>query len=175
MDGGADRNIGYMQQVIAWQPRLFAFVLSLTGNRDEGDKVLQNAKWHDQKQQAFGPVPNSAPGPCRSPTTRFSGIGRPSPRARRRFDRVLVEQLAAKMGDPAANRPRNSGSSASAWPGCRSRSGSFDPPLRRQFGAGDCQNLRRSVGSTSQTLYRIRGKLAECVKRGINAERRDET
>ena len=32
----------------------------------------------------------------------------------------------------------------------------------------------RSVGSISQTLYRVRGKLAGCVKRALNAERHDE-
>ena len=32
----------------------------------------------------------------------------------------------------------------------------------------------RTVGSISQTLYRIRGKLAECVNRAVKAEVRDE-
>ena len=32
----------------------------------------------------------------------------------------------------------------------------------------------RTVGSVSQTLYRIRGKLAECMKRALGAQRHDE-
>ena len=32
----------------------------------------------------------------------------------------------------------------------------------------------RTVGSISQTLYRIRGKLAECMKRALSAGRHDE-
>ena len=36
------------------------------------------------------------------------------------------------------------------------------------------EELGRTIGSVSQTLYRIRAKLAKCVKRALNAEHRDE-
>ncbi|MEN6450821.1 MAG: sigma factor, partial [Thermoguttaceae bacterium] len=50
----ADQTIAYMQHVIAWQPRLYAFALSLTGNPNEADDVVQNANLALlQKQEAF--------------------------------------------------------------------------------------------------------------------------
>jgi RNA polymerase sigma-70 factor, ECF subfamily len=56
MEGDANQNIEYMQQVIAWQPRLYAFALSLTGNPNEADDVLQNANVALlQKQAVFRP------------------------------------------------------------------------------------------------------------------------
>ena len=50
--------------------------------------------------------------------------------------------------------------------------------LTLRYGGSSVQAIAerwgRTVGSISQTLYRVRGKLAECVKRAKNAERRNE-
>ena len=42
MNSDSDQIARYMQQVIAWQPRLYSFILSLTGNPNEAEDVLQN-------------------------------------------------------------------------------------------------------------------------------------
>ena len=52
----SDLTIWYMQQVVGWQPRLYAFVLSLTGNPNEADDVLQNTNLVLlKKREAFRP------------------------------------------------------------------------------------------------------------------------
>ncbi len=56
MSGDSDLTIWYMQQVVGWQPRLYAFALSLTGNPNEADDVLQNMNLVLlKKREAFRP------------------------------------------------------------------------------------------------------------------------
>ena len=102
MEGDADLTIEYMQQVIAWQPRLYAFVLSLTGNPNEADDVLQNANVALlQKQKAFRPDADFGAWAMQIAYREVQRHWDSSARAKRRFDKVLLDQLAAKMGELA--------------------------------------------------------------------------
>ena len=165
MDGDNDQTIRYMQQVIAWQPRLYAFILSLTGDPNEGDDVLQNANVALlQKQKAFRPDANFGAGPCKSPTTRSNDIGTPRP-TRRRFDNALLDQLAAKMGEIGSEPGLELLFLRECMARLSARERNAYSSLRRPLGAGDRGKWDRPAGSVSQTLYRIRSKLADASKR----------
>ena len=176
MDGDTDQTIEYMQQVIAWQPRLYAFVLSLTGNPNEGDDVLQNTNVALlQKQKAFRPDADFGAWAMQIAYHEVQRHWESSARAKRRFDRVLLDQLAAKMGElqgePSAE--------LQFLRQCMAQLSEQEREmLTLRYGGVSVQAIAqrtgRSVGSISQTLYRVRGKLAECVRRTSNAERRDE-
>ena len=176
MDGDTDQTIEYMQQVIAWQPRLYAFALSLTGNSNEADDVLQNANVALlQKQAAFRLGGDFGAWAMQIAYHEVQRHWESSARAKRRFDKALLDQLAARMeelgGEPAAELQFLRKCMALLSEQEREM-------LTLRYGGSSVQAIAqrcgRTVGSISQTLYRARGKLAECVKRAINAERRDE-
>ena len=95
-----DQSIWYMQQVIAWQPRLYAFILSLTGDPNAGDDVLQNANVAIlQKQKAFRRDAKFGAWVMQIAYHEVQRHWDCDARARRRFDNRLLDQLAAKMGE----------------------------------------------------------------------------
>jgi RNA polymerase sigma-70 factor (ECF subfamily) len=176
MDGEPE-NIRYMQQVIAWQPRLYAFVLSLLGSRDEADDVLQNANLALLKKQSqyradadFGAWAMQV---AQLEVRRHWSV---AARDRRRFDDALVDQIAARA-EQLAGEPSGE---LQFLRRCMSLLSEQEREMLEQRYGGEsvgriAERCGRSVGSISQTLYRIRGKLAECVKRAINAERRNDS
>jgi len=176
MGGDSDLTIWYMQQVVGWQPRLYAFVLSLTGNPNEADDVLQNTNLVLlKKREAFRPDADFGAWAMQIARFEVQRLREFNARVRGRLDDVLVEQLAARAraagGDPGAELK-----------GLRSCMLRLSPPEREmltlRYGGSSvgaiAERWGRSAGSISQTLYRVRGKLAECVKRALNAERQDE-
>jgi len=176
MDNEADRTIWYMQQVIAWQPRLYAFVLSLTGNPNDGDDVLQNANVALlQKQKAFRRDADFGAWAMQIAYHEVQRYWDVAARARRRFDDVLIDQLAARMSE-FSGEP---GLDLQFLRRCMSiLSEQEREMLTLRYGGKSVRAIAeqwgRTVGSISQTLYRIRGKLAECMKRAMGAEVRDE-
>jgi RNA polymerase sigma-70 factor (ECF subfamily) len=165
-----------MQQVVGWQPRLYAFVLSLTGNPNEADDVLQNTNLVLlKKREAFRPDADFAAWALQIARFEVQRFRQSSARVRGRFDDVLVEQLTARAGafggDLAAE--------LRVLRSCMLRlSSSEREMLTLRYGGSSvgaiAERWGRSAGSISQTLYRVRGKLAECVKRALNAERHNE-
>ena len=176
MSGDSDLTIWYMQQVVGWQPRLYAFALSLTGSPNEADDVLQNTNLVLlKKREAFRPDAHFGAWALQIARLEVQRLRQSSARLRGRFDDVLVDQLAARAtasaGDP--------GGELKVLRSCMSRlSDSEREMLALRYGGSSvgaiAERWGRSVGSISQTLYRVRGKLAECVKRGLNAERYNE-
>lgn len=177
MNGDNDQNIWYMQQVIAWQPRLYAFILSLTGDRNESDDVLQNANVALlQKQTAYRPDAQFGAWAMQIAYYEVRRHWSASEKARQHFDSQLLDQLAARMGqlagEPAAELV--------FLRECMARLSAQEREiLARRYGGDSVQVIAercgRPAGSISQTLYRIRSKLAECVKRALQAERRDDS
>jgi RNA polymerase sigma-70 factor, ECF subfamily len=176
MSNDSELTIWYMQQVVGWQPRLYAFVLSLTGNSNEADDILQNTNLVLlKKREAFRAEADFGAWAlqiARFEVQRFREI---NARVRTRFDDVLVEQLAARVrascSDPAAELK------ILRW--CMLRLSPSDREmLTLRYGgnslAAIAERWGRSVGSISQTLYRLRARLAECVRRALNADRHDE-
>lgn len=165
-----------MQQVIAWQPRLYAFILSLTGNPNEADDVLQNTNLSLlQKQTAYRPDANFVAWAMQIAYFEVQRHRDSNARAKRRIDDTLLDQLAARaqesVGEPTAE--------LRTLRECMLR---LSPPEREmltlRYGGKSVQaiaeRLGRTAGSISQTLYRVRGRLAQCVKRVLRAEHRDE-
>jgi RNA polymerase sigma-70 factor, ECF subfamily len=175
MSSDTDHNTQYVQQIIGWQPRLYAFVLSLTGNTDEADDVLQNTNVVLlQKQAAFRSDANFGAWAMQIAYLEVKRHRQGNARAKRRFDDVLLEHLAAGAST-IADEP---GNDLQALRECMRRLS----PLEREmlafrYGGNPlrviAEKLGRSVGSVSQTLYRIRGKLDECIQTALNSERRD--
>ena len=92
MEGDADRNIEYMQQVIAWQPRLRAFACLLLGNPNEADDVLQNANVALlQKQAAFRLGSDFGAWAMQIAYHEVQRHWESSARAERRFDKTLLD------------------------------------------------------------------------------------
>jgi RNA polymerase sigma-70 factor (ECF subfamily) len=176
MAGDSDLTIWYMQQVVGWQPRLYAFALSLTGNPNEADDVLQNTNLVLlKKREAFRPDADFGAWALQIARFEVQRLRQSSARVRGRFDDALVEQLAAR----AAAACSDPGVELKVLRACMSRlSSSEREMLTLRYGGSSvgaiAERWGRSVGSISQTLYRVRGKLAECVKRALNAERYDE-
>jgi RNA polymerase sigma-70 factor, ECF subfamily len=177
MDPETDQVIWYMQQVIAWQPRLYAFILSLTGNPNDGDDVLQEANVAlMQKQKAFRSDADFGAWAMQIAYHEVQRYWDCRARAnKRRFDSVLLDQLAVKMGQ-VKGEPNLE---LQFLRQCMARlSAQEREMLTLRYGGNSVRAIAerwgRTVGSVSQTLYRIRAKLAECVKRALNAERRDE-
>jgi RNA polymerase sigma-70 factor, ECF subfamily len=171
-----DQHIWYMQQVIAWQPRLYAFVLSLTGNPNEADDVLQNANMALlQKEGAFRPGADFS---AWAMQIAFYEVQRQRDRLgreRRRFDDALLDRLAAKW-EPFESEP---GVELQLLRRCMSLLSEHEREMLVLRYDGDtvraiAERCGRPAGSISQTLYRIRMKLAECIKRALRAESRDE-
>jgi RNA polymerase sigma-70 factor, ECF subfamily len=176
MAGDSDLTIWYMQQVVGWQPRLYAFALSLTGSPNEADDVLQNTNLVLlKKREAYSADADFGAWALQIARFEVQRLRLASARVRGRFDDVLVEQLAARAG-ASADDP---GAELKVLRWCMLRlSSSEREMLTLRYGGTSVGAIAarwgRSVGSISQTLYRVRGKLAECIKRGLNAERRDE-
>jgi RNA polymerase sigma-70 factor, ECF subfamily len=175
MGGDSDLTIRYMQQVVGWQPRLYAFVLSLTGNPHEADDVLQNTNLVLlRKRDAFRADADFGAWALQIARFEVQRFRERSARVRGRFDDVLVEQLAARAGASGSDP----GAELNVLRACMSR---LSPPEREmltlRYGGSSvgaiAERWGRSVGSISQTLYRVRGKLAECIKHAMNAERHD--
>lgn len=177
MDEIGDQTIQYMQQVIAWQPRLYAFALSLTGNPDSADDVLQNTNVAIlQKQDSFRSDADFGAWAMQIAYYEVMRFRDSSAKSKRRFDDVLLDQLAAKM----AHRGGEPGMDLQFLRRCMSiLSEQEREMLKLRYGGKSvgaiAEQWGRTVGSISQTLYRIRGKLAGCVKRALNSEVRDES
>lgn len=169
-------TVRYMQQVIAWQTRLYAFILSLTGNPNEADDVLQNTNLALlQKQSDYRPDANFLAWAMQMAYLEVQRHRDSNARAKRRIDDALLDQLAAKaqesIGEPTAE--------LRTLRDCMLRlSPSEREMLTLRYGGKSilaiAESWGRTVGSISQTLYRVRGKLAECMKRALRAEHRDE-
>ena len=176
MSSDGDQTIWYMQQVVAWQPRLYAFALSLVGNTNEADDVLQNANLALlQKKDSF--TPNSKFGAWAMQIV-FYEVQRlrdSNSKARKRFDKVLLDQLASKSCDFDCEP----GLELKLLRQCMEL---LSPMEREMLGlryAGSplqmiAEKWNRTAASVSQTLYRVRLRLAECVRRALKAERRDD-
>jgi RNA polymerase sigma-70 factor, ECF subfamily len=176
MNTDSDRIARYMQQVIAWQPRLYSFILSLTGNPNEAEDLLQNTNLVlIEQRESFRGDADFAAWARKIAYHQVLHHRASDARARRRFDDVLLDQLAARLStsdvEPAAELRALHDCTMQLSPNEREL-------LSRRYAGGSvramAEEFGRTVGSFSQTLYRIRAKLAKCVKRALNSEHRDE-
>ena len=165
-------DFSYVQQIIDWQPRLYGFVLSLIGNRSEADDVLQDVNvvlLH--KQESFQVWADFGSWALRIAFLEVRGFRKRNSRACNRFSEATIEALAARVQDD----PGGWGPYRGALRQCLE----LVPAQQRQllelrYGGnsveGMAEQMGRSIGSISQTLYRIRGRLAACIRRKLNKE-----
>ena len=175
-----DATFAYMQHVIDWQPRLYGFVLSLVGNRDEADDVLQNVNVVLlRKQSTFQPESNFGGWAMQIAYLEVQSHRKRNSRARQRLSDVAVEILAETA------RQDNSAMGHGGWEahrGALRQCLDLVPDRQRQllelrYGGQSVESLSdqlgRSIGSISQTLYRVRNRLAECIRRRLAVEARN--
>jgi len=175
MGGDSDLTIWYMQQVVGWQPRLYAFVLSLTGNPNEADDVLQNTNLVLlKKREAFRPDADF--GAWAMQIARFEVQRFREFNARVRGDSTTCWSSSWRPGRGRLAAIRSGVEGLAIVHVASVAAGARDAysPLRRQFGGRDRREMGALGGLHLPNLYRVRGKLAECVKRALNAERQDE-
>jgi RNA polymerase sigma-70 factor, ECF subfamily len=172
----ADQHVWYMQQVIAWQPRLYALALSLTGNPNEADDVLQNTNLAIlRKENVFRIEADFGAWAMGIASVEVRRYRDAHARTRQRFDDALLDQLAERARKPTGELTVE----LHALRQCMERLSLGEQELLiLRYGDSSVNAIAdkwgRSTASISQTLYRIRGKLAECIKRSLTAERRDE-
>jgi RNA polymerase sigma-70 factor, ECF subfamily len=174
MNSDNDQIAVYMQRVIAWQPRLYSFIMSLIGNPNEAEDVLQNANLVLlRERESFRPEADFYTWATKIAYHQVLHHRTSSARARQRFDDVVLDQLATKLSlsnaEPAVE--------LHALHDCTAKLSLEERHLLSCRYAGSsvqalAKDLGRSVGTISQTLHRIRAKLAECIKRTLSGEHR---
>lgn len=176
MNNDSDQTVWYMQQVVGWQPRLYAFALSLTGNTNEADDVLQNANLALlKKQDAFQSGSKFSAWAMQIVFYEVQRLRDSNSKSRKRFDNVLLDQLASKSCDFECEP----GLELKLLRKCMELLSPVDREMLGLRYAGGtvraiAEKWNRTAASVSQTLYRVRLRLAECVRRALKAERRDD-
>jgi len=164
----------FIAQLTASQTSLYAYILSLLPDRTAAEDVLQETNmtlW--RKAETFEPGTDFMAWAC---TVAYHKVlNHRSKRARDRhlFSEALLEKLGERLHERAAeldDRRR-------LLRRCLKRLSKKHRQLiesRYEPGASVgalAERLGRPVGSISQTLYRVRGALADCIRRGLTPER----
>jgi RNA polymerase sigma-70 factor, ECF subfamily len=167
-----DSNLAYMQRVIDWQPRLYGFVLSLLADRNEADDVLQNVNLVLlRKQESFQGGSDFGGWAMQIAYLEVQTHRKRNSRARQRLSDVAVEFLTetARTVDGGWEAHRE------ALRKCLD----LVPEKQREllacrYGGQTMESLSaqlgRPIGSISQSLYRIRNRLADCIRRRLTLE-----
>ena len=163
-------NEPFVHDLIAAQARLYAYILSLVLNRDAADEVLQNTNVVlCRKADEYDRIENFAAWACRvahfEVLTYRKRLGRDS----LIFDADLLDVLSREAG-PATE---NVAATQRALADCLDElpSARRELVLERYRPGGSVQELANKVSrpaaSVSQTLYRIREMLLECIQRRL--------
>lgn len=165
----------FVQCLTANQGRLYAYILSLLPDADRAHDVLQQTNlvlW--RKAGEFTANTRFVPWACKIAWYEVLSHRRDQRRERLRFDDGLLEQLAGENELAAAESDDDARQLA-----LRKCLGELPSRQRellesRYSGTHSVQSLAkqagRSVGSISQTLYRIRQGLLGCIEQRIAAE-----
>jgi RNA polymerase sigma-70 factor (ECF subfamily) len=162
-----------VQELILCQDRLYAYVLALLGDPTAAEDVLQETnlaateRLHETANIAdftgwlFGVARHQV-----------QDYRRRQARERLRFDDELIDQLAGEL--PAATHELNM--RQQALRGCLADlPGEQRDLILRRYAPGSsvqqmAAELKRTVGVISQTLYRIRVALLQCIQGKLAAE-----
>lgn len=165
----AERNEQFVQQLIGCQPRIYAYILSLAADADRADEILQDTNlvlW--RKAGEFVPGTNFIAWAFRIAHFQVLAKRQKDDRDRHVFDDELLETLARETHEPATQADLRVGA-------LRVCLGHISQPqrqlLERRYGGESVQSIAdktgRTVGSISQTLYRIRGALVDCIRQKL--------
>jgi RNA polymerase sigma-70 factor (ECF subfamily) len=163
----------FVQEMIAAQSRLYALVLAMTANRQMADDVLQETNLVLlRKEQDFELGTNFFAWAAQVAAYQVQNHRKKQGRDRLRFDDTLVEHLAdeAQFALPARV-------DRDALRECLDKLSAAERDLiRRRYSGASVRQLAeergRSAASISQSIYRSRGNLADCMRRVIAREER---
>lgn len=161
------REEQFTQLLLASQPRLKVYIRAMVGDRPAADDILQQTNLvlcRKSEQYASG----TDFGAWAVKVAHFEVL-----KQRQRFVRsrlIFDESLAEAMADAAAAELRDFDDEQRALSNCL---GELSPVhrelVRRRYGLAEgveqvAQAVGRPVGSIRQTLYRIRQRLADCIR-----------
>lgn len=155
----------FVQDTIACQGVLYAFILSLTADRDWADEVLQETNVALlRKEDQFEPGSNFKAWAC---SVAFYQV-LTSRKSRRRNRLVFDEKLLSTLSDEGGRHVEQQDARRQALRQCLAVLSPSQKSLLQRRYRGDAVNriaadLGRSVGAISQTLYRARQALKECI------------
>ncbi len=163
----------FVQRLIAVQDRLYAYIFSLAGDTNAADDVLQQSNivlW--EKADQFRPGTDFGAWACSVAHYEVLAWRKKRGRDRLLFDDRALGQLAGEVESFSAQ----ANDLRLALRHCVE----LMPPRQRKLldmryvpgmTVGKiAQQLARSAASISQTLYRIRAALADCVERSLAKE-----
>ena len=155
----------FVQDTIACQGVLYAFILSLTADPDWADEILQEANLALlRKEKDFKPGSNFKAWAC---SVAFYQVlsGRKS---RQRNRLVFDERLLNTLSEEGEQHVQEQDARRQALRQCLPTLSQSQTSLLQRRYRGDsvasiAADLGRSVGTISQTLYRARQALKECI------------
>ena len=164
----------FVQEIIAVQNRLYALVLAMTANAEAADEVLQETNVVLlRKEQEFTAGTNFFAWAARVASYQVKSYRKRLGRDRLQFNDALVSKLEAD----ADQLPSDTGGDRVALRECMDK---LNPPerdmIRKRYSGTSvkqlAEQLDRPAASISQTLYRIRTNLADCIRRVLAREDR---
>jgi RNA polymerase sigma-70 factor (ECF subfamily) len=171
MSVGLDQQERFVGSLIACQPRLYAYILSAVTDVNEAEDVLQETNvvlW--RKAEEAGAADNFVAWACKVAYFQVLAHLQRRKRDRQVFDVELLQQLADESARQEISNSRV------ALKGCIDK---LPVPQRTllmdRYAAGAsvqdiAQRMGRPVGSISQTLYRVRAALRDCILRALGKE-----
>lgn len=163
-----DRTTEFVQQLTDAQRRLYAFILSLMVHPDDAEDVLQEVNlvlW--QKSGEFQPGTSFDAWAYKVAHLQVLAYRKRVQRQRVLLDDALLARIADVARDEMASvedRRR------ALWQCLQKLPSQQREMIRLRYSPGGsvqaiADALKRSVGAISQSLYRIRGQLLECIER----------
>jgi len=160
----------FVHNLITCQPRVYAYILATLADRDLADEVLSETNlvlWRKADQYVEG----TDFGAWACTIARYQVLAARQKLARDRL--VFDDEVLARIADGAAQRTDDLDDRRRALRHClRSLTRDQQDLLRARYTADGsvkalAEQLGRSVGSISQTLYRIRHTLLACIRRRL--------
>lgn len=160
----------FFQDTITCQPSLYAYILSLTGDPDWADDVLQETNLALLRKKADFELGTDFL--AWATTVAYYQV-LTSRKQRQRSKLIFDEQLIGTLAAEAVPVLQQQDARRAALRRCLAELPQRQSNLLQRRYAKDsvmqiAADLRRSVGSISQTLYRIRAALKECVQKKLS-------
>ena len=164
----------YIGKILSVQDRMYAYIFSLVGNPDAADEVLQEANLVLTRKADEGKLVNNfGAWACKVSFFQVKAYRQRIRRDRHLFDDEVLGLLATS-GEKATEdlSPRHQ-----ALRECLEvlPSKHRELAMDRYAPGGSVQEIaresNRTVGAISQTLYRIRAALLECIERKLSVEK----
>ncbi len=163
----------YLQDVMAHQRGVYAYILSLVHDLSSADDILQEVNlvlW--RRRGDFTPGTNFKAWAFRIARMQVMAHRKKFARDRLRFDDELIGRLAGEAeqrADAAESRRR-------ALADCLEKLGDEDRDLVRHRYAGDesvgamAERVGRSANAIYQALFRVRAALLGCIEKAVAGE-----